>query len=103
MTRKQAEPLWEQAKRDADIVLNKLEKEGQIDFENTTEDEMARLCLHEALVLALSPLRDEIKNRALRIVLDWCKPKPATATDLEVRTEKWLREIIDDHKASLDG
>jgi hypothetical protein len=101
MTRKQAEPLWEQARQDAEAALKHLEKEGRIDFDNTSEGEMARLCLLEALVIGLSPMNNEIKNRAIRIVLDYTKPKPIATTELEVNNKNWLKEIVADHKATV--
>src|SRR4029077_18565988 len=42
MTRAEAEPLWERAGQQANSILTRLEKDGQIDFDNpnVTENEM---------------------------------------------------------------
>jgi hypothetical protein len=118
MTRAQAEPLWEQARKDADLLMAQFEKEGRIEFKSTpveqeealpngmhTDAEMARLVLREALVLALSPLKDvQTKATAARIVLEWTKPKPATKSELKLQGEEaWLAEVLEDHHAATNA
>jgi hypothetical protein len=108
MTRAEAEPLWERARQQANTILTRLEKDGQIDFDNpdATENEMARIGLFEILVIALSPMGDQqLKNSAIRTVLLYTKPKPAVRSEIrlqqEVETAAWLRRVIDHHLATL--
>jgi hypothetical protein len=105
MTREEAEPLWEQARRDADFILATLEKQRQIDFDpSISEEEMAKICLREALAIALSPMGDnQVKTRAARIVLKYTKPLPASSSELTLRDleiASWLRNVFADHLAT---
>jgi len=102
MTRGQAEPLWQQAREKADILMDYFEREGMMEFDpDIPEEEMARACLREALVLALSPLRNEqVKMSALRTVLAYTKPKPATKSEINLLDNAWWQEVLKDHLAT---
>ena len=107
MTRAEAEPLWEKARLQANAMLSELEKAGQIDFNNPDipENAMARICLIELLVIALSPVGDQqIKNSALRSLLSHTKPKPVVRSEIRLQkdaeTAAWLEAAIEDHRAT---
>jgi hypothetical protein len=105
MTWQEALPLWEQAAKNADIALAALERNGQIEFDlDIEEEQMARICLREALILALSPLRDQrLKTSALRTVLTYTKPKPARQTEVTLNSlemDEWFQQVLADHIAT---
>jgi hypothetical protein len=101
MTREEAEPFWQQAREQAEAILTKFEDEGRVEFDIDVPDEqMARLALREALVMALSPLTDaQIKARNVRIVLDWTKPKPGAKAETHIHSpefEAWFASVLED-------
>jgi hypothetical protein len=103
MTRAQAEPLWQQARVQADLALAAFVQQGLITFDpNIEEQELARLVLREALVIALSPLRDiQTKAAALRLVLEWTLPKPANRSKQKLQNaEAWLVEVLGNYQAA---
>ena len=106
MTRAEAEPLWEKARHDADAIMGRLEADGQVEFDpDIPEHEMARVCLRELLVLALSPLRNEqLKISALRTLLAHTKPKPVVRSEINLQQDAdvsaWLEKVIEDHRAT---
>jgi hypothetical protein len=98
MDRLEALELWEQAAQKARHIMAEFEKAGVIKFEDTEEEQMAKACIREALVMALSPMRDQqIKIRAARIVLEWTRAKPVRQLELAT-AETWLREVLDNHQ-----
>ena len=120
MSRAEAEPLWRKAEQEADIVMSKLLQSGQLEFDpqiqksgaqlnldaDISEEQMAWWCLREAFIIALSPINDkQVKDRALRLVLAYTKPKPAAKSEVarhhEADNEAWLKMMIDDHLATL--
>jgi hypothetical protein len=103
MTRAQAEPLWQQARAQADLAMAAFVQQGLIKFHpNIDEEELARLVLREALVIALSPLRDiQTKAAALRLVLEWTLPKPANRSEQKLQNaEAWLVEVLGNYQAA---
>lgn len=118
MTRAEAEPLWQKAEQQADIVMSALLQSGQLEFDpniskhgqfefhtDISEEQMAWWCLREAFVIALSPINDgQIKNSALRLVLAHTKAKPAVEAEITIQeaaeTEAWLKTVIEDHLAT---
>lgn len=115
MSRAEAEPLWQKAQQQADIVMSALLQSGQLEFEphilkqgqfefdrDISEKQMAWYCLREAFIIALSPIGDQqLKNSALRTVLAYTKPKPAAKSAMtwqhEADMEAWLQMAIEDH------
>ena len=106
MTRAEAEPLWQKARHEADAIMARLEENGQVEFDyDLPEHEMARICLRELLVIALSPMRDEqLKNSALRTLLAHTKPKPVIKSEIRLQEDAgmiaWLDKVIEDHRAT---
>jgi len=66
-----------------------LEQDGLV-----PEDQMAQEALKAALVLLRQPSSNKDKRDIIKIILDHTHARPATKTDLTVRSaEDWLRDI----------
>jgi hypothetical protein len=105
MRRPEADKLWALAREKAAFIMDELEKENIVEFDpNIPEDQMAKLALQEALVMALSPLSDaKLKTTNVRTVLEWTKAKPATKTNLTLDSHvQWLEAVKADHRATKD-
>lgn len=101
MRKAQARKLQARARKKADYLMEKLQEEGVLHFEETSDEQMAKSALHEAFVQAMSPGDRDAKLRAIRTVLEYTKAKPATKTDLRLNNaEAWLQEVVADHKAT---
>jgi hypothetical protein len=105
MRRRDAVPLWEEAKKKADWVMKQLEEEGLLPaVEVPDSDEgKAQVALHETCVLAFGPGEVRNKLQALRTVLEYTKVKPVTKIDQRVSSaEAFLQTALDDLKSSQE-
>jgi hypothetical protein len=118
LSREEADRLWKKAEKQADITMSALLRNGQLEFDphiersgdfkfddDISEEQMAWWCLREAFIIALSPINDkQVKNRALRFVLTYTKPKSAAKFEVtlqqEADNEARLQMVIEDHLAT---
>jgi hypothetical protein len=101
MRRRDAIPLWDEAKRKADYIMEELEKDGLVPsvVVPDSDEEKAKVALHETCVMAFGPTEARNKLQALRTVLEYTKQKPITKIDQRVSTaEAFLQEALDDMK-----
>ena len=105
MSWQQALPLWEQATANADVILKRLEHHRYIEFNlDIEEEQMARACLREALIMALSPMQDkQTKSANIRTVLEWTMPRPAKKSELKLQGEAWLRTILEGDTTTIEN
>jgi hypothetical protein len=70
-----------------------------------TDEAIAKAALHEAVKLALGPGNKRSKMAALKVVLDYTKPKPAERRAIKAEgpgagspcdPERWLRAVLAD-------
>ncbi|MBR1173892.1 hypothetical protein JQ617_08000 [Bradyrhizobium sp. KB893862 SZCCT0404] len=103
----------------ADLIMDRMKAEGMIDqtqpgdFETVTvevnglpvevrvpktEAGMAQAALREAIIGAISPLtprKDQVAY--IRTVLEWTKKKPATDSNVNLKSEEWLEAALKDN------
>lgn len=87
--REDIEPLHEQAKVFADKVVSIMVKKGVV----AEDDEYAKEALKEAVMIMKTPQNQDVRLRAARLVLDFCKQKPVAKVEALVRAEDFLEEL----------
>src|SRR5690606_27614361 len=88
-TKKQHLLFIDEAKRETNRIFKLMEKQG-----NTPENEMAKKSLQAAFEMIAEPVTPRDRLAAIRTVLEFTKTKPATKTDMTVRTaEDFLDEL----------
>lgn len=98
-TKAEATKAWKEAHRLADLAIKGFEVAGVVPkvVIPDSDDEIAKLCLREACVMALGPGGDlRTKIGALGTVLKYTKAKPAQrqSTRVACTSEDWLRTAI---------
>lgn len=96
MTRATAAPLWAEARRKADRLIQLMTDDGLISETVIPDSDEAKgvAALHEVAVLALGPGEKQAKLAALRTLLEYTRSKPESKSKLTVNTsEDWLAEI----------
>jgi hypothetical protein len=95
-----ADEAWAQARALGEKFIKIMEDKGEVEkvVVPGSEEEMAKIALQEAFVMAVSPLSDaKTKNASIRTVLEWTKSKPESKSKLTVnKAEDWLAEIAGD-------
>lgn len=109
----------------ADLIIDQMKAKGMVDetkpgaFEVTTvesngmsyevripktEEGMAEAALREAVIGAISPLT-QAANRVsyIRTVLEWTKKKPATDSNVNLKSEEWLEAALRDNHGDYAG
>lgn len=91
MRKSQAKWFWRQARFEASLTMNKLEKAGIIDMPN---EAAAAEALHTALTIMRMPGEQKNSLAAARLVLEYTKAKPAAKSEITVnKAEEWLAAI----------
>jgi hypothetical protein len=110
-TKATAAKAWDEAAAKADAAMRALEAagivpRGALPGSNSGQpildgEELdvafAKAILHEAVKLALGPGNKRMKMAALKVVLDYTKPKPGNAERRAIRAEGpegWLRAVL---------
>lgn len=94
---------WKIAHHVAWKLMTALEDKGVIQFDDSTEEQLAKAMLKEAFKLALGPSPHQTKLAAARLVLEYTKAKPASKADLTIMNhEAWLDAVAKDADSSSD-
>ncbi len=100
MRRAKAERIWKKARKRAKEDMEDLIKAGV----TTSNDEKANEALETALALMRSPMKNETRVAAARLVLDFTKAKPASKSEVTVnKAEEWLAAVTKDASANTSG
>jgi hypothetical protein len=95
MNRTTAEAAWAEAAKQADAALRGIEAQGVL---GADDDALAKAVLHALAVLALGPTKDKrTKARALRVLLDYTKARPAerrAITKANSPTDEWMQSVL---------
>lgn len=92
LTRVEYAQVVDKAHAEAKRIMKIMEQNGQ-----TPDDEMAKKAILAAFEMISEPLTARDRLAAIRTVLDFTKTKPATKTDVTVKTaEEFLDEIAED-------
>jgi hypothetical protein len=95
MRKEEAERLWDISRKKAKETMSELEESGAL----VDTDDAAKEALEAALGVMRSPMKQETCLAAARLVLDFCKAKPAQKTDLTItKAEQWLASVIQDNE-----
>lgn len=100
-TRATAAPLWAEARRKADRFIQKMADEGLITppelLVPDSDEAKAVAALHEVAKIAFGPGDKQLKHAASRTILEYCKAKPTTKSNVTINSsEDWLAEIAAD-------
>jgi hypothetical protein len=102
MRKAEATVLWDKAKESAKQTMAELKDAGAL-----TTDEKANEALETAITLMRSPMKQETRIAAARLVLDFTRSKPASKSDITVnKAEEWLAAVAeqnDEGKTSEDA
>jgi hypothetical protein len=103
----EAQEAWQKAEQLADTAIRGFTKMGVVTEEPLapkgspeipeTDDEIAKMALREACVIAFSPLNDkQTKLKAFGLILTFTKAKPAKRIEgaTNVSAEDWLTEAL---------
>lgn len=91
MRKSQAKWFWRQARFEASLTMNKLEKAGVISL---TDDVQAAEALHYALTVMRGPQQQRDGLAAAALVLKYTKSPPASKSIVTVnKAEEWLAAI----------
>jgi hypothetical protein len=103
MRKAEAMEAWEQARIGADQYMRALEDQGIVGSTPVpcgdeiiipdTDEEKAKLCLHELCVLALGPHSKRDRLRALRVLLAFTKTPPAARREVIITAEELLAQV----------
>jgi hypothetical protein len=103
MRKEEADAKWAEAKESAKQTMAELKKAGV--FEG--DDQRAEEALQSAIEVMRSPMKQENRIAAARLVLEYTKSKPASNTNVTVnKAEEWLAAIAeqnDEGKTSEDA
>lgn len=89
MRKEEALEKWAVAKESAKQTMADLKDAGAL-----TADEKANEALETAITLMRSPMKQETRLAAARLVLDFTRSKPASKQDISVnKAEEWLAAV----------
>jgi len=92
MRRRTADELWAEARRKAKATMTALKDAGAL----KDADDRAEMALEAALEVMHSPLNQQTKLAAARLVLEWTKAKPAAKQEVTVNAaEAWLAQLAE--------
>ena len=95
MRKADALKLWAEARAQAGEFMSTLETKGIVASTPVpdSDEEKAKVVLHELTVLALGPTERRAKLRAMRLVLAYTKEKPILRTETPLTAEGWLASV----------
>ena len=89
--REQIEPIRSEAKQEAKRIVNIMAEQHGI------EDEYAKAALETAVEVMRVPGDNRERVAAARLILDFCKSKPASKPELSIRqAEDFLASLVDE-------
>ena len=95
MTREQAAPIWEASRQRAKEDMAKLQEAGVINPDDTNANE----AMQNALEVMRSPMNQDMRLKAAKLVLEYTKAKPVSKSEVTVNAaEAWLASLIDGDK-----
>lgn len=96
----QAEEYWAKAKAEAKVIMQYLKENDMVDTpENDKYASMAEEALEAAITVVRTPINQQTKLTAARLVLDFTKSKPVSKQEVNVKTaEDWLSNVLADAK-----
>ena len=98
--RESAAVYWAKAKDEAKQIMTYLKENDMVETpENDKYAAMAEEALEAAITVVRTPINQQTKLTAARLVLDFTKSKPASKQEVNVKTaEDWLSNVLADSK-----
>ena len=94
MRREEADAVWAASRQRAKEDMEALKNAGVLDGADAKAEE----ALQAALEVMRSPLKQETRLAAARLVLDFTKSKPVARSEVTVSTaEEWLKQVTEDN------
>lgn len=89
--------VWQQAQDDAKKLVKYMKENGMVETPADKYGEMADEALEAAITVMRTPMRQQDKLAAARLVLDFTKSKPVAKSEVNVKTaESWLDDVMAD-------
>jgi hypothetical protein len=86
----EAEKMWAEVRAKAKETIKQMEDQHILD----DADDMAKAALAGAIEVLLSPVNQQHKLQAARLILDFTKAKPASKSEITVnKAEEWLAQV----------
>jgi hypothetical protein len=98
-TKATAEIAWKKAREEAKVIMKHLKENGMVDTPATGDKyaEFAEEALEAAITIVRTPMNEQQRLAAARLVLDFTKSKPVAKNEVTVRTaEDWLQNVLED-------
>jgi ADP-heptose:LPS heptosyltransferase len=102
-TKATAEVAWKQARQEAKVIMKHMKENGMIDTPTPGDKyaEFAEEALEAAITIVRTPMNEQQRLAAARLVLDFTKSKPVAKNEVTVKTaEDWLQNVLEDVKAN---
>lgn len=95
-----AKVYWATAQAEAKQIMKYLKENDMVETpENDKYASMAEEALEAAITVVRTPINQQTKLTAARLVLDFTKSKPASKQEVNVKTaEDWLSNVLADSK-----
>lgn len=102
-TKATAEVAWKQARQEAKLIMKHMKENGMVDTPAPGDKyaEFAEEALEAAITIVRTPMNEQQRLAAARLVLDFTKSKPVAKNEVTVKTaEDWLANVLEDVKAN---
>lgn len=101
-TKATAEIAWKKARDEAKVIMKHLKENGMVDTPTPGDKyaEFAEEALEAAITIVRTPMNEQQRLAAARLVLDFTKSKPVAKNEVTVKTaEDWLQNVLEDAKS----
>lgn len=101
-TKATAEIAWKKAREEAKAIMKHMKENGMVDTPAPGDKhaQFAEEALEAAITIVRTPMNEQQRLAAARLVLDFTKSKPVAKNEVTVKTaEDWLQNVLEDVKA----
>ena len=101
-TKATAEVAWKKAREEAKAIMKHLKENGMVDTpaEGDKYAQFADEALEAAITIVRTPMNEQQRLAAARLVLDFTKSKPVAKNEVTVKTaEDWLANVLEEVKS----
>lgn len=98
-TKATAEIAWKKAREEAKVIMKHMKENGMVDTPAPGDKyaEFAEEALEAAITIVRTPMNEQQRLAAARLVLDFTKSKPVAKNEVTVKTaEDWLQNVLED-------
>ena len=98
-TKATAEIAWKKARQEAKVIMKHMKENGMVDTPAPGDKyaEFAEEALEAAITIVRTPMNEQQRLAAARLILDFTKSKPVAKNEVTVKTaEDWLANVLED-------